>query len=145
MPHEVDMHQNQDKVWKEALNLFKGGTLDFLGEDGLSEVITDILSTEYTETNTRKAFNDHVLKLSNNQGLHTEWEADFTTKEPKHTLYQNPSITFTPKIINLGTRDADESKQASKQKLTSLNLSTCRYTAAPVARVQPTCWIQLSN
>ena len=45
--YRIDTFQNQDKVLKESLSLFKGGTLNFLHED-LSDQVADILSTEYT-------------------------------------------------------------------------------------------------
>jgi hypothetical protein len=133
----VDMLHNQDKVLKESLDLYNGGTLDFLDID-LSGMITDILSTEVTETTTKKSYADKALKILVNgvyEGLHQEWEAeisqkdlkrfgssnldlsrmhgiDFTTviitaKKPSVTSYKNKSITFTPKIIDLSSRDAD--------------------------------------
>ena len=133
--HNIDFLRNQDKVLKESFSLFKGGTLDFLDED-LSGEVTDILSPEVTETATKKAYGDNVFKLSNNKGIHLEWEAriseddimrfasyniDFsrmhklpfttvivTTQKPSVTDYINPSMTFTPKIINLKNRDADK-------------------------------------
>ena len=133
--HAVDSHQNQDKVLKESFSLFKGGSLDFLDEEFTGEV-TDILSTEITETKTKKAFADNALKLSTNKGIHSEWEVDisdddmlrfgsyhidltrmhkipFTTviitaKKPSVPNYISPSMNFTPKIINLKDRDADK-------------------------------------
>ena len=131
----VDKHTNQDKVWKESLSLFTGGSLEFLHEE-LSGEVTDILSTEITETTTKKAYSDNALKLSTNKGVHTEWEAHIneddiirfasynidltrmhkipfttiiiTTKNPSVTSYASPCLTFTPKIINLKERDADK-------------------------------------
>ena len=69
--HNVDTHHNKDKVLKESLELFKGNTLDFLHEDFSNEV-TDILSTELTETVTKKAYADSAFKLANGTGLHIE-------------------------------------------------------------------------
>jgi len=131
----VDTHHNQDKVLKESLSLFKGGTLDFLDEDLAGEV-TDILSPEITETTTKKAYADNALKLSTNMGVHTESEVHIseddmmrfcsynidlsrthkmpfttviiTTQKPGTTSYTNPSTTFAPKMINLKERDADK-------------------------------------
>jgi hypothetical protein len=133
----VDMLHNQDKTLKESLDLYNGGTLDFLDND-LSGEVTDILSTEFTETTTKKSYADKALKVRINgayEGLHKEWEADislddlkrfgssnmdlsrlhkidFTTviitaKKPSVTSYKNKSIHFTPKIIDLSARDAD--------------------------------------
>ena len=142
--HEIDTHQNQDKVLKESLSLFKGGTLDFLDED-LTDEVSDILSTEITETTTKKAYADNALKLSNNTGLHIEGEADIsmddmkrfasyhvdlsrkhditfttviiTTKKPSAAKFTSPSMNFAPKIINLKERDADETLKSIKAKL----------------------------
>ncbi|MCL2199448.1 MAG: hypothetical protein FWB80_11035 [Defluviitaleaceae bacterium] len=133
----VDMLHNQDKTLKESLDLYNGGTLDFL-DDELSGEVTDILSTEFAETTTKKSYADKALKVRINgayEGLHKEWEADisqddlkrfgssnmdlsrlhkidFTTviitaKKPSVTSYKNKSINFTPKIIDLSARDAD--------------------------------------
>ena len=131
---KVNTLHNQDKVFKESFTLFKGGSLEFLDAE-LTDEVTEILSTEITETTTKKSFGDSVLRLSSNMGIHTEWEAqvskddmkrfgstnldlsrmhkiDFTSvvitvKKPTVTEYKSPSITFTPKIICLQDRDAD--------------------------------------
>jgi hypothetical protein len=133
--HNVDTHHNQDKVLKESFSLFKGGSLDFLDKD-LTGKVTEILNTEITETATKKAYADNIFKLSSNKGVHSEWETDIsesdmmrfasyhidfarmhgipfttviiTTKKPSVTSYISPSMTFTPKIINLKERDADK-------------------------------------
>jgi len=133
----VDKLHNQDKVLKESLDLYNGGTLEFLDAE-LSGTVTDILSTEITETTTKKSFADKALKVIENgvyEGYHKEWEVDidepdmkrfassnidlsrnhnmdFTTviitaKKPRVTSYKNKSLTFTPKIIVLNERDAD--------------------------------------
>jgi hypothetical protein len=115
--------------------VYTGRTLEFLDSEFSGEV-TAILSTEITETTTKKAHSDNALKLSTNKGIHTEWEVQIseddlirfasynadlsrkhkipfttivlTTKKPSITSYANPSLTFTPKIINLKERDADK-------------------------------------
>ena len=133
----VDKLHNQDKVLKESLDLYNGGSLEFLDSE-LSGTVTDILSTEITETTTKKSFADKALKVIENgvcEGYHKEWEVDidepdmkrfsssnidlsrnhnmdFTTviitaKKPRVTSYKNKSLTFTPKIIVLSERDAD--------------------------------------
>ena len=56
----VDKLHNQDKVLKESLDLYNGGSLEFLDAE-LSSTVTDILSTEITETTTKKSFADKVL------------------------------------------------------------------------------------
>ena len=142
--HNIDTYNNQDKVLKESFSLFKGGSLDFLDAELHGEV-TEVLNTEITETTTKKAYGDNALKLSTNKGVHTEWEADiskddmmrfasyhidfsrmhkipFTTviitiKKPSVTSYTSPSMTFTPKIINLKERDADMELSGIKKKL----------------------------
>jgi len=140
----VDTVHNQDKVLKEVFELYKGGTLEFLDAE-LDGSITEILSTEMTETKTKKAYGDSALKLSTNKGVNNEWEADvseddlmrfasynidlsrkhkipfttmiITTKTPKVSVYENPSLTFKPKIINLKERDADKELAEIKRKL----------------------------
>ena len=84
--HHIDTFQNQDKVLKESLDLFKGESLGFLDEEYVGEV-TEILSTELTETTTKKAYADKALKLMNNTGLHTEYEAHIT---PALQWYSSP-------------------------------------------------------
>ena len=59
--HVVNILRNQDNVFKESFSVFKGGSLDFLDED-LSGEVTDILSTEFTETSTKKSYSDNALK-----------------------------------------------------------------------------------
>jgi hypothetical protein len=138
----IDVLHGQDKVLKESLTLFQGGTLDFLDKDLKGEV-TDILGTEITET--KRAIVDKAFGLSTNKGLHIEWEAHvskddmvhfcstnidlsklhkmpfttviITTKRPSATNYTNPSVTFTPKIINLKERDADSVLAEIERKL----------------------------
>jgi len=140
----IETHQNQDKVLKESFTLFKGGSLAFLDET-LTGKVTEILTTEITETTTKKAYGDNAFKLSTNKGVHVEWEADIspadmmrfasyhidlsrmhnipftsiiiTTKEPSTTNYTSPSMTFTPKIINLKNRDADKVLSEIEKKL----------------------------
>jgi len=142
----VDTHHNQDKVLKESFALFKGRSLDFL-DSNLSGEVTEILNTEITETTTKKAYADNALKLSTGNGVHHEWEVDiseddimrigsyhidlsrmhkisFTTviitaQPPRHTGYTSPSMTFTPKIINLKDRDADKTLTEIDNKLKS--------------------------
>ena len=130
----VDTYHNQDKVLKESFSLFKGSSLVFLDKE-LSGEVTEILNTEITETTTKKAYADNALKLSTGMGIHSEGEVHIseedmkrfasynidlsrihgipfttviiTTIKPSVISYQNPSLTFTPKIINLKERDAD--------------------------------------
>ena len=144
MDQYIDSQYNQDKVLKESLSIFKGKSLDFLDID-LSGEITEVLGVEITETITKKAYADNALKLSNNTGVHHEWEAEInkadikrfasyhidlsrihnmdfttviiTTKNPSITTYKSPSMTFTPKIINLKERDADKVLEEIEAKL----------------------------
>ena len=144
-PHRtVDNLHNQDKVLKESFTLFQGGSLAFLDETLAGEV-TEILTTEITETSTKKAYGDTSLKLSTNIGVHSEWQVDiteedmarfasyhidfarmhkipFTTiiitaKKPRVTAYKSPSMHFTPTIINLKDRDADNTLAEIERKL----------------------------
>ena len=142
----IDTDKNQDKVLKESFSLYKGGSLEFLDEE-LNGEITDILSPEKTETTTSKSYSDKILKLSNNTGLHIEWESDIntddlmrfcsynidmsrmhkipfktvilTTKMPKDTAYKNLSVSFTPKVINLRERIAEDKLAEIEQKISA--------------------------
>jgi len=142
--HVVDTHHNKDKVLKESLSLFKDGSLEFLDSE-LSGEVTEILSTEMTETTTKKAYADNALKLSTNRGVHHEWEVDIsdddmmrfgsyhldlsrmhkiqftsviiTAKKTSVTTYVSPSMNFTPKIINLNDRDADKTLAEIDRKI----------------------------
>ena len=65
----IDTYHNQDKVFKEALDLFINQNLGFFG---IKQTITEILSTETTETTTKKSFADNAFKTSTNEGVHFE-------------------------------------------------------------------------
>ena len=114
----VNAHQNQDKVFKESMELFKGASLDFLGLNNQG-IIEDILSGEITETTTKKAHADKVFRVSGNKGLNAEWEADVSSddmmrfasynidlsrkhKMPFETVVitnKKPSVSYLPKPI----------------------------------------------
>ena len=134
MENLLDIHTNYDIVFKEALQLFEGKTLDFLGllDSGRIEYS---LNTEQTEVIVRKRFADLIFKLSDNTGLHIEMEAHisksdilrfaiynieysqkfnipiktviFTNQEQKVIEYCNPVMTFKPVIIDLSQRDGE--------------------------------------
>lgn len=132
---EVNTHHNQDKVLKESMEIFKGGTLDFLGVEA-NGTIKDVLSNEITETTTKKAYADTVFSVSGDKGLHLEWEVDISAADmmrfasyhfdlhQKHgglnfetvIITNKPSTaqpvktfsgSFSPKIISLKERDAE--------------------------------------
>ena len=142
--YHIDALHNQDKVIKEALEIYKGKTLEFLDE-GLKGEIVEILSSEITATTTKKAYSENAFKLSTNTGRHIEWEAKIsladmmrfasynidlsrkhkipfetvilTAKKHKVTGYRNPSLTFKPRIINLKDRDADTALEQMEERL----------------------------
>ena len=127
----IDSLHNQDKVIKEALELFIGKSLDFFG---INYTPTEILDTEIIET--KKSFGDKAFATAEKMGLHFESEAKlskddimrfcsynidlarkhkipFTTiiitpKGSKHKSYEEGSINFNPIIIDLSTRNAEE-------------------------------------
>jgi len=131
---EIDKHHNKDKVLKESMEVFKGGTLDFLGVEA-NGTIEDVLSGEITETTTKKAYADTVFRVSGNKGLHLEWEVDISEDDMKRfasyhfdlhrkhylnfetvIITSKPSTaqpiktfsgSFSPKIISLKERDAE--------------------------------------
>ena len=141
---DIDVLHNQDKVIKEALEIFKGKTLEFLDEKLEGEIV-EILGSEITETITKKAYSENAYRLSNNTGMHIEWEARITktclmriasynidmsrkykipfvtviitAKPHRIKRYSNPSLTFVPRIINLKGRDADTALEQIEEKL----------------------------
>ena len=140
----VDTHHNFDKVFKESLELFLGGKLDFF-DVMLDGVITQILATEFTETATKKAFADLAFLLSILKGVHFEMEIDLslddllrfagynidltrkhkvpfltviiTLNKPKITEYVSDTISFKPIIICLKDRDGDAAFTDMAEKL----------------------------
>jgi len=133
---EPSHNKEQDKVFKECFDVFKGGTLDFLGIDLGGGIVEDILNTEITETTTKKLFADSALKLSDGTGLNCEWEADMSlddmkrfasysidlsrkhkisfdtvivmNKKPTITSYTTRTISFNPIIVVLSERFYDK-------------------------------------
>jgi len=123
-------------VLKESFDIFKNKSLHFLGIGDLNDTISDILSTEITETVTKKAFADKVFKKSNGTGLHIEWEADISNadfirfaeyhlgltklhnilfqtvilsnKKPTNIMWESPSMLFKPTVIILSDRNFDK-------------------------------------
>ena len=83
--HFVDTLRNQDKVLKECIEIYKGRTLEFLDVE-LDGSVTEILSTEITETTTKKAYGDSALKLSTNKGASVEWETDVSKDDLRASL-----------------------------------------------------------
>ena len=140
----IDSYHRQDKVFKESMELFKGGSLDFLGIE-TQGTIEAILATEITETTTKKAYADSAFRITNNNGLHSEMEDKvdkddilrfalynlylsqkhdipfetviITAKKPAKTIYENKSISFKPTIICLADRDADKTIRQIEDKL----------------------------
>ena len=127
----IDSLHNGDKVIKEALQLFLGKSLDFFG---INYTPTEILDTEIIET--KKSFGDKAFATAEKMGLHFESESHiskddiirfcsynidltkkhkipFTTiiitpKGSKQKGYNEGSINFSPIIIDLSTKNADE-------------------------------------
>ena len=104
---KVDKHMNQYKVLKESLDLYTGSSFEFLDSD-LSGEVTDILSTEFTETTTKKSIADKAFKVLENgvyEGVHKEWEADISEPDMKRfassniDLSRNHNMDFTTVII----------------------------------------------
>jgi len=144
MDNLLDVHTNYDTVLKEALQLFDGKTLDFLGLSG-SERIECSLNTEQTEVVIRKSYTDLIFKLSDNTGLHIEMEAQiskndmlrffsynvectqkfnmpiktviFTNQKQSVIEYCGPVMIFKPIIINLSERDGDAVLKKIKRQI----------------------------
>lgn len=73
---KIDALHNKDKVFKESLDLFIDRSLDFFDLPEYTPV--ESLSTEITETSTKKAFTDFVFKLKSGKGCNLEWEDSIT-------------------------------------------------------------------
>ena len=142
--HHINNHHSKDKVFKESMELFKGNSLDFLGIETEGN-IEEILSGEITETTTKKSYADYVFRVAEDKGIHTEWQTNvsgddimrfasynidlcrkhgiqfetviITNNKPSAISYKNPSITFTPKVVNLKDRDADETIKQIEDKI----------------------------
>ena len=140
---KINSLHNKDKVFKESLDLFMSYSFDFFGLD--NDIPLESLSTEITETTTKKAFADLVFKMISGIGRHYEWEdiidlddllrflcynieqsrkhkINFTTiiitnKKPRATEYVTEHITFKPIIINLSNRNADEAVQRISRQI----------------------------
>ncbi|MCL1997967.1 MAG: hypothetical protein FWG65_04285 [Turicibacter sp.] len=80
----IDTHQNYDKTFKESLEIYKNGTLEFL-DVALAGRITEILSTEFTEITTNKTFADLGFLLSTRMGtkmgVHYEMEVEISNED----------------------------------------------------------------
>jgi len=119
---QVDKHMNQDKVLKESLDLYNGGTLDFLDND-LSGEVTAILSTEMTETTTKKSFADKAFQLTDSvgvrEGVHKEWQANVTLDDIMRfasynvDLSRKHGIPFTTIVITAKTPSITSYKNKS--------------------------------
>ena len=70
-------HQNYDAVFKEAMTLFQGKALDFLGLFGIAP-ITEPLRTESVEIEIKAEFRDLTFGTQDGRGLHLENEADLS-------------------------------------------------------------------
>ena len=145
----INTHHSKDKVFKESLDIFKDSTLSFL-DPALDQPIVEILSVEITETTTKKAYADTAFKLADGTGMTLDWEdqvtmpdltrfgsynidltrkhgIDFetvivTAKPPKAWAYHNKSLRFTPRILVLSERDADEAlARLTQSKASDIN------------------------
>ena len=103
--HVINLHQNQDKVFKEGLDLYKDGSLEFLDSD-LSGEVTDILSTEITVTTTKKSYADNALKVLTKDGVmgvHCESEVQISNddlRQPLLTCFRRICVQiFRPVVL----------------------------------------------
>jgi hypothetical protein len=136
--------KNYDLVFKDALTLFKGKTLEFLG---LSDypAIGDPLQTETVNVAPEVEFSDLTFALSDGRGIHFEEEVDlsgddllrfcgyhvelsrrykkkfvtviFTLNEPKTTEIADDQLRFSPIVVNGKSKDADEVIQKLRKQV----------------------------
>jgi hypothetical protein len=123
-----------DRVFKEALVLFKDKTLSFLGLEGLAPIM-EPLTVENTEIEIKSEFADLTFRLGDDRGLHFEEEVHLSPKDlirfckyhiwlsekyaiefisvifvrdPVQTRALNwEQLKFTPIVIDCSTIDAD--------------------------------------
>jgi len=139
----LEIHKNYDSVLKEAIGLYKGEALAFLGLD--LPKITESLNVEFTEIEVKKSYVDLLFKLEDDTGLNLEWEAAIsqddmlrfasynadsrrlhkmpfvtvvlTNKKPAVSYIKDETLAFTPMVINLGERDGDKLIADIKEKI----------------------------
>ena len=73
-------HQNYDPVFKEAMTLYQGKALDFLGLTGIAP-ITEPLRTESVEIEIKIEFRDLTFGTQDGRGLHFENEVDLSADD----------------------------------------------------------------
>lgn len=131
---DMQLLQNYDAVFKDALTLFKDKTLDFLGIES-GTVIKNVLSTEKKEILVESEFSDLTFEINRPYGIHMEFEKEVsfkdllrffgysvdlwkrygkefvtvivTSKKPSVSMINGKTLNFKPIIINMGERDAD--------------------------------------
>jgi hypothetical protein len=130
-----EIRKNYDAVFKEAMALFKGKVLDFLGLGSLGKIL-EPLPTENVEVNVRSEFADMVFTLENGDGLHLEEEVNlseddllrmcgyhiwlkriykrdfvtviFTKERASRTGIRSRQLSFEPIVVDCSKIDADK-------------------------------------
>ena len=138
------IYRNYDAVFKDAMTLFKGKTLDFLGLGNFPE-IEEVLGTEQAELSVISEFSELNFGLADGRGAHAEMEVDitkpdlyrfcsynvhssrthkrefitviFTLKTPAHTCIDTECLKFTPVIVDCSQKDADAGLEELKTKI----------------------------
>jgi hypothetical protein len=73
----MDIHNNYDVVFKDAITLYKDKTLDFLGLHGIAQ-IQEPLRTENVQIEIKSEFLDLTFGTADGRGLHLEEETDLS-------------------------------------------------------------------
>jgi ABC-type cobalt transport system substrate-binding protein len=92
----MDVHNNYDYVFKDAIVLFKDKTLDFLGLHDIAP-ITEPLRTESTQIEIISEFLDLAFGTRDGRGLHLEEEVDLSNDDLLRICAYNIGLSRTYK------------------------------------------------
>jgi hypothetical protein len=92
----MDIHNNYDAVFKDAITLYKDKTLDFLGLHGIAQ-IQEPLRTESVQIEIKSEFLDLTFGTADGRGLHLEEEVDLSQDDLLRFCSYNVGLSRTYK------------------------------------------------
>jgi hypothetical protein len=92
----MDVHNNYDAVFKDAIALYKDKTLDFLGLHGIAP-IQEPLRTESVQIEIKAEFLDLTFGTADGRGLHIEEETDLSRDDLLRFCSYNVGLNRTYK------------------------------------------------
>jgi hypothetical protein len=92
----MDIHNNYDAVFKDAITLYKDKTLDFLGLHGIAQ-IQEPLRTESVQIEIKSEFLDLTFGTADGRGLHLEEETDLSKDDLLRFCSYNVGLSRTYK------------------------------------------------